>query len=72
MTFKTIMLYFISVSQDLRALLDERDDFGCTPLHYASKEGHLLALEDLIRYGATPSLKNNNKQSPFHFACRLR
>ncbi|XP_070195077.1 transient receptor potential cation channel subfamily A member 1-like isoform X2 [Littorina saxatilis] len=58
------------VGQDILKLLDERDEFGCTPLHYASKEGHLLALEELITFGATPSLKNNEKQSPFHFAAR--
>ena len=57
-------------SQDVQALLDERDAMGCTPLHYATKEGHLLALEELITLGATPSVKNNDKQSPFHFAAR--
>lgn len=59
-----------AVGQDLEALLDQRDEMGCTPLHYASKEGHLLALDELITFGASPSVKNNDKQSPFHFAAR--
>ncbi|GFO25172.1 transient receptor potential cation channel subfamily a member 1 [Plakobranchus ocellatus] len=56
--------------KDIKNLLNERDDFGCSPLHYASKEGHLLALDDLIRMGAVLNPKNNQKQSPFHFAAR--
>ncbi|GFR58682.1 transient receptor potential cation channel subfamily A member 1 [Elysia marginata] len=55
----------------IKNLLNERDDFGCSPLHYASKEGHLLALDDLIRMGAVLNPKNNQKQSPFHFAARF-
>nr|KAG5700757.1 hypothetical protein BaRGS_034960 [Batillaria attramentaria] len=55
---------------DIKNLLNEKDEFGCTPLHYASREGHLLALDDLIRLGATLNPKNNDKQSPFHFATR--
>ncbi|XP_076441440.1 transient receptor potential cation channel subfamily A member 1-like [Babylonia areolata] len=56
--------------RDLQLLLDEKDEYGCTPLHYASKAGHLKALEELIKLGASPSLKDNAKQSPFHFAAR--
>ncbi|XP_035826421.1 transient receptor potential cation channel subfamily A member 1 [Aplysia californica] len=56
--------------KDIKNLQNERDDFGCTPVHYASREGHLLALDDLIRMGAVLNLKNNQKQSPFHFAAR--
>lgn len=43
---------------------------GCTPLHYASKEGHLVAIDDLIQLGAKLNPKNNEKQSPLHFAAR--
>ncbi|CAG5119248.1 unnamed protein product, partial [Candidula unifasciata] len=59
-----------SFMKDIQHLLNERDDFGCTPLHYASKEGHLFALDDLIKMGAVLNLKDNHKQSPFHFAAR--
>ncbi|KAL5022254.1 hypothetical protein ScPMuIL_001409 [Solemya velum] len=54
----------------LKTLLDEKDDFGCTPLHYASKGGYLVAIDDLIKYGATINPKNNDRQSPFYFAAR--
>ncbi|XP_041357845.1 transient receptor potential cation channel subfamily A member 1-like [Gigantopelta aegis] len=50
--------------------LNEKDDYGCTPLHYASKEGHLMAINDLLDMGAVINTKNNDKQSPFHFAAR--
>ncbi|XP_046358020.2 transient receptor potential cation channel subfamily A member 1-like isoform X2 [Haliotis rufescens] len=59
-----------SILQGIQHYLNEKDDFGCTPLHYASKEGHLLAIDDLLNMGAVISPKNNMKQSPFHFAAR--
>ncbi|XP_045160098.2 transient receptor potential cation channel subfamily A member 1-like isoform X2 [Mercenaria mercenaria] len=59
-----------SVLKDLKNLLNERDNFGCTPLHYASREGHLVAIDDLIKLGATINLKDNDKKSPLHFAAK--
>ena len=56
--------------QSIKDLLNEKDDFGCTPLHYASREGHLNAIDDLINLGASINPKNNDKQSPLHFAAR--
>uniref|UniRef100_A0A182PV41 Uncharacterized protein n=2 Tax=Cellia TaxID=44534 RepID=A0A182PV41_9DIPT len=54
----------------LLQLLNEKDDAGCSPLHYASREGHIRSLENLIRLGACINLKNNNNESPLHFAAR--
>ncbi|XP_071446354.1 transient receptor potential cation channel subfamily A member 1 [Hetaerina americana] len=54
----------------LRQLLNEKDNTGCSPLHYASREGHIRSLENLIRLGACINLKNNNNESPLHFAAR--
>lgn len=54
----------------LLQLLNERDHTGCAPLHYASREGHIRSLENLIRLGACINLKNNNNESPLHFAAR--
>jgi len=51
-------------------LLNEKDNTGCSPLHYASREGHIRSLENLIRLGAVINLKNNNNESPLHFAAR--
>ncbi|XP_044756772.1 transient receptor potential cation channel subfamily A member 1 isoform X2 [Coccinella septempunctata] len=54
----------------LQQLLNEKDVSGCAPLHYASREGHIRSLENLIRLGAVINLKNNNNESPLHFAAR--
>lgn len=50
--------------------LNEKDNTGCSPLHYASREGHIRSLESLIHLGACINLKNNNNESPLHFAAR--
>ncbi|KAK9882268.1 hypothetical protein WA026_020374 [Henosepilachna vigintioctopunctata] len=54
----------------LLQLLNEKDISGCSPLHYASREGHIRSLENLIHLGAVINLKNNNNESPLHFAAR--
>ncbi|XP_050517339.1 transient receptor potential cation channel subfamily A member 1 isoform X1 [Diabrotica virgifera virgifera] len=56
--------------ESLLQLLNEKDINGCSPLHYASREGHIRSLENLIRLGACINLKNNNNESPLHFAAR--
>ncbi|XP_059055068.1 transient receptor potential cation channel subfamily A member 1 [Achroia grisella] len=56
--------------KSLAKLLNEKDSTGCSPLHYASREGHIRSLENLIRLGACINLKNNNNESPLHFAAR--
>ncbi|XP_046389519.1 transient receptor potential cation channel subfamily A member 1-like isoform X2 [Ischnura elegans] len=54
----------------LRQLLNEKDETGCTPLHYASRGGHIRSLQNLIQLGASVNLKNNNNESALHFAAR--
>lgn len=54
----------------LHDLLNEKDSTGCSPLHYASREGHIRSLENLIQLGACVNLKNNNNESPLHFAAQ--
>lgn len=56
--------------QYLLQLLNEKDNTGCSALHYASQQGHIRSIENLIRLGACINLKNNNNQSPLHFAAR--
>ncbi|CAH2985204.1 unnamed protein product [Chilo suppressalis] len=56
--------------KSLAELLNEKDNTGCSPLHYASREGHIRSLENLIKLGACINLKNNNNESPLHFAAR--
>ncbi|XP_045509568.1 transient receptor potential cation channel subfamily A member 1 [Colias croceus] len=56
--------------RSLEVLLNEKDNTGCSPLHYASREGHIRSLENLIKLGACINPKNNNNESPLHFAAR--
>lgn len=51
-------------------LLNEKDSTGCSPLHYASRGGHIRSLESLIRLGACVNIKNHNGESPLHFGAR--
>ncbi|CAB3379362.1 Hypothetical predicted protein [Cloeon dipterum] len=52
-------------------LLNERDMVGCSPLHYASREGQIRSLQNLLTLGACVSIKNNRNESPLHFAARF-
>lgn len=54
----------------MNIMLNEKDDIGCTPLHYASEKGHMATLEDLVKLGAQLSIRNNSKQAPLHFAAK--
>ncbi|KAF4531898.1 hypothetical protein B566_EDAN000927, partial [Ephemera danica] len=63
-------VYQSQAQAQLAQLLNEKDLAGCSPLHYASREGQVRSLENLIRLGACINLKNNNNESPLHFAAR--
>ncbi|KAH9488093.1 Transient receptor putative cation channel sub A member 1 [Bulinus truncatus] len=56
--------------QDVMYLQNDKDDYGCTALHYAAKKGHLSAVDDLLKMGSIATTKNKEGQSPFHFAAR--
>ena len=56
--------------KDLIELSNDADDLGCTPLHYASKQGSLRTVNSLIAMGAQLSARTNRKESPLHFAAR--
>ncbi|CAH2035066.1 unnamed protein product, partial [Iphiclides podalirius] len=56
--------------KSLSLLLNEKDNTGCSPLHYASREGHIKSSRNLIRLGACINPKNNKNESPLHFAAR--
>lgn len=57
-------------SSEIMDLLNEKDSSGCTPMHYASLNGHLKTIQSLLYLGAIINLKNNENQSPLHFAAR--
>ncbi|GAU91550.1 hypothetical protein RvY_03782 [Ramazzottius varieornatus] len=51
-------------------LLDQKDIYGCTPLHYAAMNGSLRSSTGLVRLGATVNTKNKESQLPLHFAAK--
>ena len=54
----------------MQTFMNETDELGCTPLHYASKVGHISTIENLLKMGAHLDAKNNKRESPLHFAAR--
>lgn len=55
----------------MSSLLNEADKFGCTPLHYASKQGFIKTIVNLLKMGAQVTIKSNKQQSALHFAARF-
>ncbi len=52
-------------------LINDTDSQGCTPMHYATRDGNIRSLQDLLDLGATVGNKSkDDKQSPLHFAAR--
>ena len=51
-------------------LINDRDIFGCTPLHYATKRGLVSSTHAFIELGADCLVQNNNHDTPLHFAAR--
>uniref|UniRef100_S4RL61 Uncharacterized protein n=1 Tax=Petromyzon marinus TaxID=7757 RepID=S4RL61_PETMA len=54
--------------EDIKALLEDKDTEGCTPLHYASKYGTIEALGGVLPLQASIHLKSKANKSPLHFA----
>lgn len=53
-----------------KAILDERDSFGWTPLHWASAMGDEETVATLLEMGADPNAKSNCGESPAESALR--
>ncbi|XP_014292100.1 serine/threonine-protein phosphatase 6 regulatory ankyrin repeat subunit A isoform X2 [Halyomorpha halys] len=49
-------------------IVDLKDDGGKTPLHFACHYGHLLVVQQLLRFGANPSSKDEIHWTPLHEA----
>ncbi len=43
---------------------------GCTPLHYAARDGYVRAVELLLAYGANANARTTSGQTPLHLAAR--
>ncbi|RWS08098.1 transient receptor potential cation channel subfamily A member 1-like protein, partial [Dinothrombium tinctorium] len=57
-------------AQKFKDLLNEKDIFGFTPLHYSSRDGNLTLVRSLLELGAIINAKNNENRSPLHLAAR--
>ncbi|OXA64028.1 Transient receptor potential cation channel subfamily A member 1 [Folsomia candida] len=55
---------------DFIGILEEKDKNGYTPLHYASKLGHIKTAAKLLQLGSSIVTKNNDGENVFHIACR--
>ncbi|XP_058032168.1 transient receptor potential cation channel subfamily A member 1 [Ahaetulla prasina] len=49
-------------------LINEEDQEGCTPLHYACKQGVPLSVNILLEMKVSVYSKSRDKKSPLHFA----
>ena len=54
----------------LKAILNQKDDLGNTPQHYAARDGHADVLEHLIKNDADIEAQGQNDLKVFHFAAR--
>ncbi|CAG7718043.1 unnamed protein product [Allacma fusca] len=57
-------------SKDFQFILDEKDKYGHTPLHYAAKQGQIKSAAKLLFYGASIITKSNDGENVFHISCR--
>ncbi|XP_038056878.1 transient receptor potential cation channel subfamily A member 1-like isoform X2 [Patiria miniata] len=68
---KNITTYGLTCTKsNMQVLLNDMDNRGCTPIHYATRDGNIKSLQRLIELGATVNLKDCQKQSPLHFAAK--
>ncbi|BHF72992.1 hypothetical protein SprV_0401606400 [Sparganum proliferum] len=49
-------------------LVEEKDEFGCTALHYATKDCALNLTLELVDLGANCTAQNNERETPLHLA----
>uniref|UniRef100_H0VJD1 Transient receptor potential cation channel subfamily A member 1 n=1 Tax=Cavia porcellus TaxID=10141 RepID=H0VJD1_CAVPO len=54
--------------QEIKALVMDEDNDGCTPLHYACKQGVHVSVNNLLGFNVSIYSKSKDKKSPLHFA----
>ena len=52
-----------------RALLNECNSDGWTPLHVASNEGHVEMIQIFHKFNANMNARAKNHRTPLHIAC---
>ncbi|XP_028924250.1 transient receptor potential cation channel subfamily A member 1 [Ornithorhynchus anatinus] len=57
--------------QGIKALVKEEDVEGCTPLHYACRQGVPLSVNNLLGLNVSINSKSKDKKSPLHFAANF-
>jgi palmitoyltransferase ZDHHC13/17 len=48
--------------------VDERDNMGLTPLHWAAQQGDAVSIKVLLKFGANPNLVDRNGLTALHWA----
>jgi len=61
----------VELALKLGANINQKDQMGNTPLHWAAKEGHLEVVKYLIKHGAKINEKNKNGDTPLSLAFPL-
>ncbi|XP_076315881.1 transient receptor potential cation channel subfamily A member 1-like [Tachypleus tridentatus] len=67
-SMEDFFIFYQDYRTELAKLVNEKDVFGCTPTHYASKERKLEIIKILFEFGAQINVNNNKLQSPLHLA----
>ncbi|XP_047477382.1 transient receptor potential cation channel subfamily A member 1-like [Penaeus chinensis] len=57
-------------TSSITMMLNEQDSMGWSPLHYASRSGHICSLSSLLQLGASVRTKDKRNESPLHFAAK--
>ncbi|XP_066228535.1 transient receptor potential cation channel subfamily A member 1 [Saccopteryx leptura] len=64
---KNLQPEFMQV-QNIKELVMDEDNDGCTPLHYACRQGVPVSVNNLLGYNVSIHSKSKDKKSPLHFA----
>nr|KAF6405854.1 transient receptor potential cation channel subfamily A member 1 [Rousettus aegyptiacus] len=54
--------------QHIKELVMDEDNEGCTPLHYACRQGVPISVNNLLNFNVSIHSKSKDKKSPLHFA----
>ncbi|XP_006202494.2 transient receptor potential cation channel subfamily A member 1 [Vicugna pacos] len=54
--------------QHIKQLVMDEDNDGCTPLHYACRQGVPVSVNNLLDFNVSIHSKSKDKKSPLHFA----
>uniref|UniRef100_A0A5F4VQX5 Transient receptor potential cation channel subfamily A member 1 n=1 Tax=Callithrix jacchus TaxID=9483 RepID=A0A5F4VQX5_CALJA len=54
--------------QHIKELVMDEDNDGCTPLHYACRQGGPGSVNNLLGFNVSINSKSKDKKSPLHFA----